>query len=69
MVCRFVCRVIVIGLMWATAGFALSVAPPAVARRIETVHAHLSARVPPRLVRAHDKMVARFETLKDRLFE
>jgi hypothetical protein len=66
MVCRFICRIIVVGLMGATFALATDIAPPAVSRRVEAVQERVGSRVPPRLERAHDKVIAHLERLKDR---
>ncbi len=69
MICRLICRIIVVGLMWATVAFAVSAAPPAVSERVAVVQERIVSRVPPRLARARDKVIARLDRLKDRLFD
>ena len=69
MLARLLRLVVAVGLIWGTVVLASALAPASVSRRIETVHGRIASRIPPRLARAHDKIVARLERLKDRLFD
>ena len=69
MICRLLCRVVVVGLMAVALSFGLSMAPPSVTQHVQTVHERISAQIPYRVHRVHDTVVGHLIALKDLLID